>query len=314
MGMACPRCGKIASPGSSFCPNCGQPLTAGRPEPTHPPVGRTPLQDAHDAQRKRGTAIGLVLGVIALVAAGFLGMRAFGALAARGNSPDKAVLNAKGKAPANVLQVKGNTPPPALNRMGQQPVPVTMPPDVYAWLKHLEKCEAMKVEISGDQAAEVSVWMQKMSVLGAGMGLMNPYDQSEGGEGDEAPSSYAQGKILDLRPKWQQLVTFFNSVPPPAECRPIANDFNRAIGEIPGMMGDLGEILNGAMADPTTALQNVKRIQNSSYGDIDRYFQRTDEKVGQICSKYNTRKWFNIKADVLAGGMMGKFGNLGGGL
>ena len=88
--------------------------------------------------------------------------------------------------------------------------------------------------------------------------------------------------------------------------RPIADDFNQALGEIPGMMGDIGDILNTADSDPTSALQKMRKLQSSSYGDIDRYFLRCDQKVGAICEKYNKHKWFNIKADVAGGGLLGK--------
>jgi hypothetical protein len=281
-----------------------------RPGVPHAPAS---LQQDFDAQRRRNTTIGAIVGAIALLVAVFFGVRAFNNLRAQAGTPDRNVLNAPAKGPNRVLEARGTNGPPVLNKNDSKPVPLTMPPDVLAWLKHLEKCEAMKVAISGDQAAEVSVMMQKMGVLGAGMGLMDPYDQSQEGEGDKEPSGYAKGKILDLRPRWEQLITFFNSVPPPAECKPVADDFNRAIGEIPGMMGDLADVLNTAASDPQNALKTVKKLQNTSYGDIDRYFGRCDQKVSQICNKYNMNKWFNIKTDVLAGGMMGAHGGIGGG-
>lgn len=275
------------------------------------------MQGAFDAQRKRSTVIAIALAAVAIIALGFFGFKAFGGLSAQGGTPDTDALRRSGRQPDNqVLAAASNTPTPVLNKGGEVPVPKKMPPEVFAWLKHLEQCEAMKVAISGDQAAEVSVYMQKMGVLGAGMGMQDPYDQSDETPGEAAnsePSGYAKGKILDLRPRWEELITKFNSYPPPDECKPLADDFNRAIGEIPGMMGDLGEILNGASADPMSSLQKVKKMQNSSYGDVDRYFLRSDEKLGQICGKYDTHKWFNIKGDVLAGGMMGRFGGIGGG-
>ena len=313
--MSCPRCGRSVPAGSAFCPTCGQALApAPRVDPQSVAAsGVASLQNDFDAQRRRAMVIGGIVALIALVAALVFGMRAFNGLSAHGGTPQDPLLTKNAQAPKPILQANANQGPPVLNRDDRRPEQVKMPQDVFDWLKHLERCEAMKVSISGDQAAEVSVWMQKFGVLGAGMGLMDPYDQSSEREGDEEPSGYAKGKINNLRPRWEELIAFFRSVPPPAECRPIANDFDRAISEIPGMMGDLGDILNSAAEDPQSALQKVKKIQNSSYGDIDIYFGRCDQKVSQICNKYNTHKWFNIKTDVLAGGMMGKFGGIGGG-
>jgi hypothetical protein len=182
--------------------------------------------------------------------------------------------------------------------------PLGMPADVLAYLRHLEKCENAKVEISGDQSAEVKVLMTKMQALGAGMGMMNPYDQS-GDDKDVEPADYAKGKILDFRPRWQRLLDYFRSVRPPRECEQLAYDFDRATGEVPGMMGDLSDILNGQL-DPAAALKKLEKFQNSSYSEIDRYYGRADEKLGQICQKYNTSKWFNIKTDVGGGSLLSK--------
>lgn len=271
---------------------------------------------SYDAQRKRNRLAMVLVACAALIAALF-GLKAAGLIRLGASSPsDSLPLSARNgnhsldrsAETGNVLQKPADTNPAPIGREDTIPV---MPPDVEAWLKHLEKCENMKVEIAGDQAAEVSVWMQKMQALGAGMGLMNPYDQSSDGDEDKSPNDYAKGKMMDLRPKWEQLIQFFNSVPPPAECQPLASDFNRALNQIPDAMGDLGEILNGAMDDPQKALQSAKKMQNGSYNDIDRYFGRADQKLSDICSKYRHNKWFNIKTDVLAGGMMGKFSTLG---
>ena len=70
------------------------------------------------------------------------------------------------------------------------------------------------------------------------------------------------------------------------------------------MMGDMGDILNQVSVDPAIAMQNIQKMKNGSYGDIDRYFARADVKLGAICAKYNKTKWFNIKQDV-DGGVLG---------
>jgi len=275
------------------------------PVAPNPFVGASSVAADFDAQRRRNRwaiAVGCALALIA----GLFGLRA--------------ALRLGAASPAPALQVRGEAPPPALALPAQAtPPPLTknatrlvMPADVEAWLKHLEKCEAMKVTISGDQMAEAMVLMQKMQTLGAGMGLMNPYDQSQGGDEDKDPGTYAKGKVMDFRPRWDQLLQFFNSVPPPEECKPLAADFNRALGEVPGMMGDIGDVLNDVTTDPSAALQKANKIKGGSYGDIDRYFARADQKLSDICAKYEKNKWFNIKADVQGGSPLSMFGNLGG--
>jgi len=276
-------------------------------------LGATALQQAYDIQKKRNLKVGITVGVVALIIAILFGLKASGALGLSGQSADPKVLSATGTKPdTNILAQLGSGGPSVMEQPAQKPPDNKMPDDVYNWLKHLEKCEAMKVELAGDQAAETQLWMQKFQVLGGAMGMLDPYDQAATDDKDDkAPGTYASGKIQDMRPKWTQLVDYFHTVPPPTECQPIADDFDRALREIPGMMGDLSDVLNSADSDPQGAMKLVKKMQNGSYGDIDRYFDRCDQKLSAICFKYKVNKWFNVKGDVVAGGMMGKFGSLG---
>lgn len=327
--MNCPRCGRSVTPGGAFCPHCGQALAPARPAPTQMPTqmptgmprephaaaaahaGVASLQNDFDAQRKRSLIFGAGIAGILLVMGLIFGFKALGNLGAQGGKPDPS-LNAAGNLPAPVLQSRSNLPAPILNRGDERPEPLKMPADVLDWLKHLEKCEAIKIEITGDQQVEMQTYMTKLSLLGADIGLTDPFEQTEDQEGDKSPDAYTKGKVLDMRPRWQQLITFFNSKVPPAECRPLADDFNHAIQEIPGMSGDIADILNNVASDPAAALSKVRKMQNKSNGEIDRYFLRADEKLGRICNKYNVNQWFNIKADV-GGGMLGRFSSVGGG-
>lgn len=244
---------------------------------------------------------------IAAVLTLILGVGAYLKLSASTGKPS---LEVKANGPAPALQLPAHMEPPALEKTASRPV---MPADVEAWLKHLEECEKRKVEIAGDQTAEAMVLIPKMQALGAGMGMMDPIDQSSDNPGDKDPGSYAKGKVEDFRPRWDELIQFFNSVPPPEECKPLAADYERALGEVPGMMGDIGDVLNTVSSDPSAALQKMKKIQGGSYGDIDRYFARSDQKLGTICQKYDHSKWFNIKTDVSGSTPLSAFGNLGGG-
>jgi hypothetical protein len=282
-----------------------------QPSPSGSATNFASIQNDFDAQRKKNIILGSAIAGVVIVLAAFAGFRAFANLGARGGAPNPA-LNARGNTPRQVLQANSKLPPPVLNKGDEQKKPVTMPADIYEWLKHLERCEAMKIEITGDQQAEMMTFMTKLNTLGAGIGLMDPYDQSGDAEGDQGPDTYTKGKILDMRPRWMELITFFNSKKPPAECQPLANDFNQAIGEIPGMAGDIADVLNSVASNPQAALEMLQKSRNKSNGSIDRYFARADEKLTRICKKYETNKWFNIKTDI-GGGMLSSFGGLGAG-
>lgn len=319
--MNCPRCGKPIPANAAFCMHCGLSMATVSVTPSASTLSGTAASPVMartlEEQMRRRTLVATAAVTFALLLAAIFATKAAGiwgssgsrtdqkTLIAQGSRPDGAVLHASGSRPSGIMMNGGNRTGSVMSQRAT--APEQMPADVYNWLKHLEKCEAQKVALAGDQSAEVTVWMQKNSVLGAGMGMMDPYEQATAdGDNDKDPSTYTKGKILDLRPKWTELYNLFRSYPPPPECKPIADDFDRAIVEVPGMMGDLGDILNQTSANPQESLAKLKKMQNSSYGDIDRYFVRCDGKLGDICAKYHMNKWFNIKGDVMAGGIMGK--------
>lgn len=324
--MFCSKCGKAVVAGATFCMHCGQPLAPARPQTAAPgfsqPAPAFPSPDS--ANGKKTTTIAVVT-ALAMILAIFFGLKASGMLQlgatspklqalraegevpkqellkSEGTSPQQDILRAEGSTPnQDLLRAEGSTTPPILDRTQQS---VVMPDDIRKWLEHLERIEKRKNDLSMKQLAQLTVLMQQMKVLGAGMDMLN-----DNGEGDSPqPTDTAKAKFDDMRPEWNRLIADFNSYPPPAECKPIADDFYRAVSEVPGMNSDLAEILTGAAQDPASALEKVYKIQNTSVNVIDKFFGEADERIGRICRKYETRKWFEIKTDV-GGGLMSKFG------
>ncbi len=277
--------------------HCGQPI--GTPKPTQAPSGGTAVGAAYQQDARKKKTIAAVIGIFAAILGIFLGLKAAGVLGAN-TTKDPGTLQARGATSGPVLVKEAAPTPPVLEKGAEKKV---MPKDVEDWLKHLEKCEAMKVEITLRQQAELMKFQQMLSVLGPDMNALNPYDN----EDSQSPDKITGGKFADLRPDWEKLIQYFNSYPPPEECRPIADDFGRALSEIPGMTSDVIDVLNTVGQDPSAALQKVNKLKGKSYGDIDRYFNRADQRLKAICEKYDTSKWFNVKGDVIEGGSLGKF-------
>lgn len=277
-------------------------------------TGAAPAFPNPNATSKKTTWIAVVT-ALAMILAVFLGLRATGllqlgaknpkieALKAEGNLSPQELLRAEGKDPSiPLLRAEGSAAPPALSQSAQR---IEMPAEIRRWLEHLEAIEKRKNDLSLKQLSQMAVLMQQLKILGGGMGIIN---EEEGGYGgDLGPSETAKGSFDAMRPEWNQLIADFHSYPPPAECKPIADDYTRAITEIPGMNADLADILANVATDPAAALERVMKIQNTSSSVIDRFLGQSDSKVGDICRKYETRKWFDIKSDV-GGGLLGKFG------
>ncbi|MFZ4506926.1 MAG: hypothetical protein ACOYON_04425 [Fimbriimonas sp.] len=295
--MQCPRCGTTNMAGAAFCMRCGQPFAA-----AGAPAGG--LTTAFDEQQRKQKTIYAIIGTVAMLAIVLLALNAAGILRLGASQPEDPALKRVAKAPAPALVKQSETPPPALEKVAERAV---MPPEVRAWLEHLEKTEKQKIEISIQQIADMAAFMPMLQTLGSGIGQLDPYDQSTGEEG-KSPDAVTHGKFRDLKPQWEQLIVFFQSVPPPDDdCRLIAEDYSRALSEIPGMTSDIGDVLNDVQSDPGGALAKVSKMKQQSYGGIDRYFEQSDVRLGEICRKYNERKWFNIRTDV-GGGMFGSLG------
>lgn len=293
--MVCPRCQQANPPGANFCARCGQPFA-----PSGPP---SPAPVAASDPRKIWLAVG---GTALLAILAFVGLTAAGILRLGGNANSGEALKAPAQTPNVVLKKDDASGPPVLEKEAERETPLSMPPDVAEWLRHLEATEKAKNELTLRQVADMKVFQQMFSALGPAMGELNPYDQT----GDEGtpPSEVAKGKFDNLVPDWQRLVQFYTSKQPPEELRPLADDYYRALNEIPGMIGDINGVLNQVGQDPSAALQSLSEMKRKSYEGIDRYLQQADERLDAICRKYNTTKWFNIRADVAGTGMLGKMG------
>lgn len=279
----CPRCRAQTAEGQPFCASCGLPLNA------VPGVQATPSFGAARASTNRKIFAGAVAGLVIALIAYF------------------ASINLSAKAsqlPSADLQTKASLPKPDLQVKKEAPTKKEMPQDVRDWLKHLERIEERKQQLTIKQIADMKVFEQMIGVLGPGIGELDPYDQS--GKEGETPESTAKGKFEDLRPDWKQLIQDFRDVPPPAECKPLADAFDSGINEIPAMIGDLVDVMNSIGTNPSGALQKVQQMKNKSYAGVDRSFQEADGLLSQVCDKYDERKWFNIKTDVVGGSLLGK--------
>jgi hypothetical protein len=198
------------------------------------------------------------------------------------------LLAGRSELPAPVLMKREQAAPPALGKVG-----LAMPDDISNWLKHLERIENEKHALLDKEIANMKVFEQMIGAVGAGINEVDPYDQdSDPNSGN--PGSITKGKFEDLRPEWAKLLTDFESVPPPAECQQIANNYQTGLEAVPNMIGEVNNVLNQVGTDPSMALKNMQEMQNKSYGEVDKPFANADQEVQDICDKYQTAKWFKI--------------------
>lgn len=284
----CPRCRTPYREGQPFCAQCGQPLTqASFSQQTTPQMAPQPV-----AQKPNRTMFYIASGAVAILVALILFARLNLSAAAQTGSPDLKVAKKLEAAP--------------LEKAATAPEQIVMPDEIREWLKHLERMENEKQNLTIKQMADMKIFEKMIGALGPSIGEMNPYDQT--GDGGKSPEQFTKGKFEELKPAWQKLKADFEAVPPPAECKPLADAFGQGLNEIPAMVEDLNQVMNEMNTDPSKALSAVQGMKNRSYSTIDRAFQEADGQLSAICDKYKTAKWFNIKTDVVGGSLLSKPG------
>ena len=294
--------------------HCGGPLLV----PTQHAVSAEPIpasfQDA-TARNRRSTRWAVVLGLLGALLAAWIGLKASGALGLGGQQAQANSLQASGSGNPPVLEAQGSNQPPILRAEGNSGSPVleragqvvVMPDDIRAWLEHLRRTEEKRMRLAENQISEMMVSLtllqggDPLSNLG---GLLNEDDPIDS---NAKPPSIEKttNDTLRQRKAWTELTTFFNSVPPPAECAPIRNEYDQVVRETGAMMADIVGVVADAGSNPQSALASLMRMQGKSKDRVDKPAAETDGLVGEICRKYNTRKWFDIQGDV-GGGMFGK--------
>jgi hypothetical protein len=196
-------------------------------------------------------------------------------------------LKAPGSKPVAHLAAPGKNAPVPL--MAGRP---TMPKDIYDWLDHLRQTEDMKNELSGKQQSQLMVEFTKLNGLGGAYGMLDKQGNLDTDQLNSPTQTFAD-KIGDLRAPWRDVIKYFESMPPPAECQDLAQTYDHALDEVSGQMGDLADIITSP-GDTTTMVDKLTKMQGASTGTIDKYLTVSDDEVAQICNKYNTKKWFKI--------------------
>lgn len=290
-----------------FCPNCGQAFANVSPAAAPGIVALTPPQ----TKKWVWPVVAILAICIGLgVAAGSGMLRAWGVpvggklLTAQGTPGGSGLVQAEGAEPNTGLLNKYGTPPESgLTQKDMEKI--TMPQDILDYLKHVEKCEKYRVEISNKQLSSALITMTEIQGAGAQLEMIkklaDPEDNST-----ETPASKIKDTTKDQRKTWDELDAYFNGVTPPAECVSIRNKYAVALHETGVMMTEIMDAIDKSSEDPQAAIEILQKLTGTSGNRIDVPARGTDADVQKICDKYDTRKWFSVTGDVGSGGLMGK--------
>lgn len=307
------KCGaRLPMPPAASAPSVGgaAPGAGVPPRPSQPPVAPS------------GPSNRVIYGVFAFAAVAIavaLGLQFSGILRAEREPPKGQLLAASAEpAPPGLLKVQRE---PAAG-VAKVTAENKMPDDVRAWLQHLERVERRRRDLAMGQIGTFMASLTTMQMAGA-MDMLQ--DLMGGGSGDTFEDPTAEGAtqapdeavrfhetVVKSREDWRALLEEFASVPPPAECVPIRDAYERALRETSGMMMDLLDAMDRAFssADPQVKQQIVSELNlmKGKSQSIDEAGRETNRMVQEICDKYETRKWFDVAGDIGGGGLLGGFG------
>ncbi|MFY7882806.1 MAG: hypothetical protein ACOVR6_10980 [Fimbriimonas sp.] len=318
--MKCPRCQGLVPDRASFCPNCGNDVRAFRsmqaspPPPPSPPVQQPLTRQvvSESPQVLVGNPTSSVstvpsgvvpvagrnyLGwmVASLLGLGLIGVGLFALqlLKRLDTQPAGDVLSKTERAAPAIMQKTGTTAP-VLERT--ETAPIGMPDDIRRWLEHLERIERMRGTLAQKGLANMMVLAQAAQF---GTDIEGLSSMATGDPDAKMPTTSADKvaqKSSETKKEWVELKREFDSYPPPAECKTIADSYSHALDETGGMIGDILDAVDLSKNDTTKALETLYGMKNTSKA-IDEFGVQTDQKVQAICDHYNTRKWFSINSD-----------------
>lgn len=294
------------------------------------PVQAMPLQMPMATNKRRAGRWGIIVGILVVAAIAF-GLNASGilgrfgsdpgskSLQAKGSQGDDSALQAMGTNPdSNALSAQGaETTPSILQAQGSQGSPILpatadrkqMPDDVRRWLEHLERIEKKRIDMTQDQLAAAIMQMTELQLGGSMSDLQKLLDDGTGETTQDNidTAREAVNTFEGNRQKWVQLNDEFLGVPAPAECVQLRNEYDKVLRETGAMIMEICQAVENAESDRQGALKTLMKMQGSSDARIGRPARGSDRMLGEICSKYDTRKWFSITSDV-GSNAMGKFG------
>ncbi len=251
--------------------------------------------------------IGVGIGVATILA--ILGGLAAAGVLRVGAPESSGGLKMASQQTGSAVQVPAQGPPPVLQQAAPD-APVTMPDDIRDWLEHLRRIEEERKQMTTHQISEAMVSMASLKGAGAELEILKGLleEAATGESGSDQMASPSQGAAADtqaMRQAWIDLRGKFLTRTPPQECQPIADRYDRVLRETGGMMGDIVEAFTNAQSDPSGAISALQGMKGRSRTMIDEPAREADRGVGDICAKYETRKWFDIARDIGGGGMMG---------
>ncbi|MCC6485602.1 MAG: hypothetical protein IT209_12215 [Armatimonadetes bacterium] len=170
-----------------------------------------------------------------------------------------------------------------------EPQPAAQPPaDVVRYLEHLKRVEAYRQGMRDDVNPALQMLKSAYSVQ---LGLGDEDDQS-------AQRDLQQGYSKYIR-NWQNLIRYFQALPPPQPCAELANTYGQALASYVQVMSTIQVAMSNG------DISALLSLRGSSQMNVDRQLRASDRQLQQICDRYGIEKQFDIQTDSDVGTLLG---------
>jgi hypothetical protein len=226
------------------------------------------------------------LGLLALI---LLVLTATGVLKLGGGSGNDRLRVSGSSAPPGTQDIAA-IPPQSLSVTGKNGEPAVamtdqrMPEDVRRWLEHLKRVDRMRESANSDLVADMVKTM--VAVKPATM-----TDEEDVAAAEARRKDTADHAIKDVDQIFSRLTQEFQKLPPPEECRPIADRYSQLLL---GTRLMLSEILAAMQAGDIRALESKK---GTSYGRIDNQAEEANGLIDGLCKKYKEPNNYSVFVD-----------------
>ncbi len=281
--MQCPNCHQPLPENAQFCLRCGRPIATTLASAS-PPVGSPP--------RNRLKWLALGLGLLTLIGLGFvLGIQSGLLTQAWVKKPSgPSVLEAEAPKPSGPSVLEAEAPKPAGPSVleAEAPKQTPPPPHVIDWLEHLRRTEEERQRKERNITPLLSMAVQVIVLRaqvaqGAAEGDLDKAEANYEREREKLRQRYQQ-----RRREWEELLKFFQSKPPPPECRVLADTYYAGLRHYITTITQIEEdLIEGDLGGLTGLL-------GSAQPELNARFARADEELTKVCQQYGIRKYFSI--------------------
>ncbi|MCS7209462.1 MAG: hypothetical protein NZ874_07815 [Fimbriimonadales bacterium] len=186
--------------------------------------------------------------------------------------------------------VQAQTPKVEAPSVVETDTPKPPPKHIVDWLEHLRKTEERRRQMERNIAPVMSMLVQAMVARAAAMSGVAQGDLDKAEVDYEREREKLRQSYQQRQREWAQLLQFFQSVPPPPECRTLADAYYAGLSQYITTITQIEKSL------VENDLSTLTGLLGSAQSDLDARFARADEELSRVCEQYGIRKHFAIGA------------------